>query len=363
MPNTSLTEGGGAGEVNTPVVAYGEAVLVDLRSDTVTRPTPAMRRAMAEAEVGDDQYGEDPTVNRLQETFATLTGKEAALFVPSGTMANQIALRILARPGDAVVAGARQHIVLYEAGAGPANAGVTWRTLADEAGTLDGADVDKVIAAGAHHQPRVAAIAVEDTHMAAGGAVWDPDRRRAVGELARRHQLPVHLDGARLWHAAIASGESMRARAAEATTVTCCLSKGLGAPVGSVLAGPHELMAAAVLERKRLGGAMRQAGVLAAAGLVAMADGYDRLAEDHERARRLAGAVADRWPDGGLDPKDVATNIVIFFRPDADNLLRELAGQGVLAGTVGPGLVRFVTHADLDDQGIELACQAIARAS
>jgi threonine aldolase len=337
-------------------------VLVDLRSDTVTRPTPAMRRAMAEAEVGDDQYGEDPTVNRLQETFAELTGKDAALFVPSGTMANQIALRILARPGQAVVAGARQHIVLYEAGAGPANAGVTWRTVRDDAGSFDAADVAEVIAAAAHHQPEVAAITVEDTHMAAGGAVWDADRLADVGELARRHAVPVHLDGARLWHAAIASGQSLGERAADATTVTCCLSKGLGAPVGSVLAGPAELMAAAVVERKRLGGAMRQAGVLAAAGLVAIADGFARLAEDHERARRLAAAVADRWPNAGLDPKDVATNIVVFFHADVDRLLQELREQGVLAGTVGPGRVRLVTHADVDESGIEVACQAIARA-
>jgi threonine aldolase len=337
-------------------------VLVDLRSDTVTRPTPAMRRAMAEAEVGDDQYGEDPTVNRLQEIFAGLTGKDAAIFVPSGTMANQIALRILARPGEAVVAGAHQHIVLYEAGAGPANAGVTWRTVPDEAGSFEAAPVAEVIAAAAHHQPQVAAITIEDTHMAAGGAVWEPERLAAVGELARTHGIPVHLDGARLWHAAIASGQSLRERASGASTVTCCLSKGLGAPVGSVLAGSEELMAAAIVERKRLGGAMRQAGVLAAAGLVAIAEGFARLADDHERARRLAEAVADRWPNAGLDPKDVDTNIVIFFHPDPDHLLQELREQGVLAGTVGPGLVRLVTHADVDESGIEVARQAIARA-
>jgi threonine aldolase len=337
-------------------------VLVDLRSDTVTRPTPAMRRAMAEAEVGDDQYGEDPTVNRLQEMFAGLTGKESALFVPSGTMANQIALRILARPGDAVVAGARQHIVLYEAGAGPANAGVTWRTVADEDGGFDAAEVARVIATAAHHQPQVAAVAVEDTHMAAGGAVWDSERLDAVGQVARRHRLPLHLDGARLWHAAVATGQPLRERAAAATTVTCCLSKGLGAPVGSLLAGPRELMAAAVIERKRLGGAMRQAGVLAAAGLVAIEEGFERLAEDHDRARRLAAAVADRWPDAGVDPKRVATNIVIFFHPDTDALLGGWAEQGVLAGTVGPGLVRLVTHGDIDEPGIEFACEAIVRA-
>jgi threonine aldolase len=317
---------------------------------------------MAEAEVGDDQYGEDPTVNRLQETFAELTGKEAALFVPSGTMANQIALRILARPGDAVVAGARQHLVLYEAGAGPANAGVTWRTVPDEAGSFDAGEVERLIAAGAHHQPHVAAITLEDTHMAAGGAVWDRDGLAAVGETARRHQLPVHLDGARLWHAAVASGQTLSERSAVATTVTCCLSKGLGAPVGSVLAGPTDLMEAAVVERKRLGGAMRQAGVIAAAGLVAIREGFDRLAQDHERARRLAAAVADRWPHEGLDPKAVATNIVIFFHPDPDALLGHLAERGVLAGTVAPGLVRLVTHADVDDEGIDVACAAIGTA-
>jgi threonine aldolase len=197
--------------------------------------------------------------------------------------------------------------------------------------------------------------------MAAGGTVWDRERLDAVAQVARRHRLPLHLDGARLWHAAVASGQSLRERAAVATTVTCCLSKGLGAPVGSLLAGPRELMAAALIERKRLGGAMRQAGVLAAAGLVAIEEGFGRLAEDHERARRLAAAVADRWPDAGVDPKKVATNMVIFFHPDPEALLHGLAEQGVLAGTVGPGLVRLVTHADIDKQGIDVACQAIAR--
>jgi threonine aldolase len=317
---------------------------------------------MAEAEVGDDQYGEDPTVNRLQETFAELTGTDWALLVPSGTMANQIALRILVRPGDAVVAGARQHLVLYEAGAGPRNAGVTWLTVPDEAGSFDAGAVTGLIEAGAHHQPQVAAIAVEDTHMAAGGSVWDRDRLAAVGEVARRHGLPVHLDGARLWHSAIASGQTLEERAAAATTVTCCLSKGLGAPVGSVLAGPANLKAAAVLERKRLGGAMRQAGVIAAAGLVAIHQGFDRLADDHVRARRLAGAVAERWPEAGLDPKTVATNIVLFSHPDPRTLLAHFEDDGVLAGTVAPGVVRLVTHADVDDEGIERALRSIARA-
>jgi threonine aldolase len=192
--------------------------------------------------------------------------------------------------------------------------------------------------------------------------VWDDARLSALGEVARRHDLAVHLDGARLWHAAVASGQTLSERAAVATTVTCCLSKGLGAPVGSVLAGPADLMAAAVVERKRLGGAMRQSGVIAAAGLVAMREGFGRLGEDHERARRLAVAVADRWPDAGPDPKTVTTNIVIFSHPDPDGLLQHLADSGVLAGTVGPGLVRLVTHADVDDAGIDVACRAVASA-
>jgi threonine aldolase len=333
-------------------------VLVDLRSDTVTRPTADMRRAMAEAEVGDDQYGEDPTVNRLQEVFAELTGKPAALFVPSGTMANQIALRVLARPGDAVVAGAHQHVVRYEAGAAPLNSGITWLTLADHTGELDPEQVEEQILAAAHHQPQVAAIAIEDTHMAAGGAVWDAGRLHALGHMAARYRVPIYLDGARLWHAAVASGEPMSDRAGMATMLTCCLSKGLGAPIGSVLAGPADVMDQAVIERKRLGGAMRQAGVVAAAGLVAIRDGVDRLAADHHRARRLAAAMAERWPDSGLDPKSVASNIVIFRHDDPPALLAHLERHGVLAGTVAPGRVRLVTHADVDDSGIDIACQA-----
>jgi threonine aldolase len=339
-----------------------KVVLVDLRSDTVTRPTAEMRRAMAEAEVGDDQYGEDPTVIRLQETFADLTGKEAALFVPSGTMANQVALRVLTRPGDAVVAGARQHIVLYEAGAGPINAGVTWLTLDDEDGMLEPGEVEHRIEAAAHHQPTVAAIAMEDTHMAAGGRVWETSALAALDQVASRHGVPVHLDGARLWHSAVATGSKLAERATLATTVTCCLSKGLGAPIGSVLAGSSELMERAIVERKRLGGAMRQAGVIAAAGLVAMRTGFDRLADDHQRARRLAFAVADRWPESGLEPKSVDTNMVIFPHPHPEILLDHLLDAGVLAGTVAPGMVRLVTHADVDDAGVDVACRALAKA-
>jgi threonine aldolase len=336
-------------------------VLVDLRSDTVTRPTPEMRRAMAEAEVGDDEYGEDPTVQALQERFAALTAKDASLFVPSGTMANQIALRLLTRPGDAVVAGARQHVVVYEAGAGPINAGVTFLTVPDGP-ALEPAAVQRAIESSRHHQPRVGLIAIEDSHMASGGTVWDIEDLRALGDIAGRRGIPVHLDGARLWNAAVASGHSMAARAVHAHTVMCCLSKGLGAPVGSLLAGPADLIEEATLHRKRLGGAMRQAGIIAAAGLVALQNFEARLADDHLKARRLAEAVADRWPDGDCHPKNVQTNIVAFFHPDTDLLIEHLKSAGVLAGTIAPGVVRLVAHSDVDDAGIRRACRALASA-
>jgi threonine aldolase len=337
-------------------------VLVDLRSDTVTRPTPEMRRAMAEAEVGDDEYAEDPTVNLLQETYADLTGKEAGLFVPSGTMANQVALRTLTKPGDAVVAGRRQHVVVYEEGAGPINAGVTFLTVPDERGALDVSDVERAIESGRHYQPVVTLVAIEDTHMASGGMVWGAAELKDVAELAGRHGVRIHMDGARLWNASVATGQSMEKRARPATTVMSCLSKGLGAPVGSVLAGPADLIEEARLHRKRLGGTMRQAGVIAAAGLVAIRTRFERLAEDHLRARRLAVRVAERWPQAGLDPETVMTNIVVFSPPDPDAVLRHLKDEGVRVGTIAPGVMRLVTHADVDDSGIERACEALGSA-
>jgi threonine aldolase len=331
--------------------------LVDLRSDTVTKPTPAMRRAMAEAEVGDDAYGEDPTVNALQEAFAERVGMEAALFVPSGTMGNQLALRLLARPGTAVVAGRRQHLVVYENGAAARNAAVQFHAVHDADGTLSPDDVAWAVEAAAHHYPRPSLVCIENTHMPANGAVWPLAAIKAVR--AAGGGLPLHMDGARLFHAEVASGVSARDFCAEATTVMCCLSKGLCAPVGSLLAGPADLMAAARGERQRLGGGMRQAGVLAAAGLVALQTMVDRLAEDHARARSLAEAVAARWPDGGLDPATVTTNVVTWTHPDPDAVVRHLRSAGVLAGTIAPGVLRLVTHHDVDDAGVEQAKGAL----
>ncbi len=339
-----------------------DGVKVDLRSDTLTRPTESMRRAMADAEVGDDQYGEDPTVNALEEEAAALLGKEAALYVVSGTMANQLALRVLTRPGDGVIAGGRQHVVLYEDGAGPLNAGIGWLAVDDEAGAIDPDEVDRVAAGVNHHTARASLVCIEDTHMASGGLVWSPESRRMLASVAAARGLKVHLDGARLWHAAVTLDRPPADIAVGTDTVMCCLSKGLGAPIGSVLAGTKDTIDAARLERHRLGGAWRQAGIVAAAGLVALRTMRSRLADDHARAARLAAAAAARWPEAGLDPATVVTNIVVFSHPDTAGLLAYLGSEGVLAGTVAPGRVRLVTHLDVDDAGIERACEVIAAA-
>jgi threonine aldolase len=334
--------------------------MVDLRSDTVTRPTPEMRRAMAEAEVGDDVYREDPTVNALEATFASRVGKQAALFVPSGTMGNQVALRVLSEPATVVVAGRRQHVVVHEHGGGGRNAGIQFHAVPDEAGALLPSDVQWALEASEHHHPRVSMVAVENTHMHAGGRPWKLEALEAVAGAARG--LPVHMDGARLFNAEVATGIPAANYAAHATTVMCCLSKGLCAPVGSLLAGSEDVMAAARVERARMGGGMRQAGVIAAAGLVSLNRMIERLADDHRRALRLAGAVAERWPDAGCEPSQVSTNIVMFAHDRPARLLDHLRSEGVLAGTVAPGVVRLMTHHDVDDDGIERAAKALSSA-
>ena len=343
-------------------MASGAGNHVDLRSDTVTRPTAEMRRAMAEAEVGDDVYGEDPTVNALEEAFAERVGKAAAVFVPSGTMGNQLALRVLAPPGTTVIAGRRQHVVIYENGAGARNAGIQFTPVDDDDGTIDPAGVTWAVEAVAHHHVRPGLVCLENTHMPADGAPWSLDRLDAVAAAAAAGGLPVHLDGARLFNAEVATGTPAATYAARATTVMCCLSKGLCAPVGSLLAGPADVIAAARGERQRLGGGMRQAGILAAAGLVALTTMVDRLADDHARARRLAEAVAERWPDGGCDPATVRTNVVTWHHAEPPALLDHLADEGVLAGTIAPGVVRLVTHHDVDDAGVDRAVKALTTA-
>src|SRR5580692_11996850 len=319
-----------------------------------------MRRAMAEADVGDDDYGEDPTVRALEEAFAERVGKPAALFVPSGVMANQIAVRVLTSPGTAVVAGRRQHLVSYEYGAAALNSGVQFIGVKDGDGMLAPGDVRLARQAADHHQPSVSLVSVENTHMAASGAPWTLSALAAVLEAAG--PVPIHMDGARLFNAEAATGVAAAQWATGVTTVMCCLSKGLCAPVGSLLAGEQDVIEAARLARKRLGGGMRQAGVLAAPGLVALRDMTERLPEDHRRAARLAEAVATRWPACGLDPASVHTNIVTFEHPEPDKLLAHLEDRGVLAHAVAPGVVRFVTHHDVDDAGIERALAALVDA-
>jgi threonine aldolase len=332
---------------------------VDLRSDTVTSPTPEMRRAMADAEVGDDGYREDPTVNRLESLAAALLGMEAALFVPSGTMANQLALRVQARPGTEVLCGARAHVYRYEHAATAGGSGAQLRPLPDDTGVLTPTAVAHALAGPDHHLPAVSGLTLENTHMPASGRPWRMTELDGVIDVARAHDIPVHCDGARIFNAAIALGATPRDLVGRVDTAMFCLSKGLGAPVGSLLCGVQAVIDEAREERARMGGGMRQAGILAAAGMVALETMVDRLADDHVRAARLAGALAEAFP-GSVDPAAVETNIVCAAASALPpHLLDELAQAGVLAGTIDPDTVRFVTHCDVDDGDLARAIDAL----
>jgi len=334
-------------------MSTGPAV-VDLRSDTVTRPSAAMRRAMAEAEVGDDVYGDDPTVNALEAEVAALLGYEAGLFTASGSLANQLALRLLVKPGEELVCDRIAHVVRAEMGAAAVFSGITTRTWEAEAGRLDPAVVAEVITPNAGwHQVSTTAIAVENTHNFGGGTVQPLAAVRAVQELGRAHGLGLHLDGARLWNAHVASGVPLLELAAGFDTVSVCLSKGLGAPVGSVLVSSAERIAEARTWRKRYGGAMRQVGILAAAGRFALRNNIERLAEDHDRAARLAAAL-------GQKPELTETNIVVLRVPDAPALRLAALEQGVVVSAIGPTLLRLVTHLDIDDDGLDRAIEVLS---
>lgn len=326
---------------------------VDLRSDTVTTPTPDMRIAMARAPVGDDVYREDPTVNRLEELAAGTLGKEAALFTASGTMANQLAISVLTRPGTEILCPARAHIFRYEAAAVASNSGVQIRPLADEHGVVSPRSIAAALDATRHHFPPVSLVTVENTHMPASGRPAPASEIADVAWAAAAHALPLHCDGARIFNAATALQTTAHALAAPADTVMFCVSKGLGAPVGSLLCGRASVIDEARVMRGRLGGGWRQAGMLAAAGIMAIEEGSTRLEEDHARAQRLAVALADRFP-GALDPDVVRTNIVCAR---ADRLppgfLAMLEARGVLAGTIDPETIRLVTHRDVDDADVD----------
>ncbi len=333
---------------------------VDLRSDTVTRPTDAMRAAMASAEVGDDVYREDPTARRLEETVAEILGKADAVFVPSGVMGNQIAIRVHTRAGDEAIVAERSHIYHYEAAAPAALWGVQLRPVGDATGVLT---ADDLSAQGDNDwEARTRLVCLENTVNKAGGVAVPSARTAPVAEAARALGLALHLDGARLWNAAVALGETEAALAAPFDTVNVCLSKGLGAPVGSVLAGSAELMREARRARKLLGGGMRQVGILAAGGLVALGH-RARLAGDHARASRLGDAIAEMPAFRLVRPPQ--TNIVLFDTPGwpAAGVVAALAESGVLASAFGPETVRLITHLDVDDAGVDHAIAALRTAA
>jgi threonine aldolase len=336
---------------------------IDLRSDTVTRPTAAMRRAMAEAEVGDDVFREDPTVRRLEELAAERLGKEAALFVPTGTMGNQIAVKVWTRPGQEVVLEERSHIYNYEMATMAAFSGVLARPVRSEDGIPDPESVRKAIRPPVYYLSPAGLVTVENTHNMAGGTVAPQARCEAIARVARDLGLPIHLDGARIFNAAVAVGRPATELVRPFDSVMFCLSKGLGAPVGSLVAGSRVFIDEALRVRKRLGGGMRQAGVLAAAGLLALTEQVDRLAEDHANARRLAERLGEL---GALqvDPDRVQTNIVIFAVQHralgAPRLVERWRARGVLALALDETQVRVVTHYDVDRQDIEAACERLA---
>jgi threonine aldolase len=331
--------------------------LVDLRSDTLTLPDEGMRRAMAAAELGDDVFGEDPSVNRLQARAAELTGKEAALFVASGTMGNLLALLSLARSGEEVIVEADSHVFRSEGGGAASLGGIQLRPLASQAGILAPGAVEAAIRPlDDDHQPLTAAVCVENTHNSQGGTVWPLDALEAVAAVARAHRLSLHVDGARLFNAAVALGVPASEISRHADTVSFCLSKGLGCPVGSVLCGPAGVVRRAKRWRKAVGGGWRQAGVLAAAGLYALDRMVDRLAEDHANARTLAEGLAE-LPGVEIDLDRVQTNIVIF-RPSgmtAEEFLAASRSRGLLAGPMGSGRVRFVTHFGIEPADVQTA--------
>ena len=339
--------------------------IVDLRSDTVTLPTDAMRRAMTEAVVGDDVYGEDPTVNQLQELGAEMTGKEAALFLPSGTMGNLVAVLAHCGRGDEVILGNKAHTFSYEAGGISALGGVHSCQLPNQLdGTLLLDDIRAAIRPDEAHHPVTRLITLENTHNRCGGVALTPEYTRAVGDLAQERGLLLHMDGARIFNAAVSQGVTAQVLAAPADSITFCLSKGLCAPVGSVLCGSKAFIHQAHRIRKQLGGGMRQAGILAAAGIVALETMIDRLAEDHARAKRLAQGLAE-IPGMVLDPGTPFTNMIFTglsetVRLDTREVAQRMAERGVRVGVVGKRRFRLVLHYWIDDAGVERAVNAFA---
>ena len=330
--------------------------MIDLRSDTVTRPTGEMRRAMLEAPVGDDVFGEDPTVHRLEEYVADLLGKQAALYAPSGTMTNQIGVHVNTKRGEEVLLHEGSHIFVYEAGAPAMLSGVQLRTLAGENGVLSPETVSAAVRSEDVHFPRSRLLCLENTHNTSGGKVFPLEDFAAAAARAKEHGLKVHLDGARLFNAQAATGTPAREWCAHADTVSVCSSKGLGAPVGSLLAGDEETIREARRARKAFGGGMRQAGIIAVASLYAFENHVDRLGEDHRRASELAAGLRG----AGYEAAEPETNLVLIAVERPSEFLQALAREGVLATPGRPGFVRLCTHLDAGDEDIQTAIEAAA---
>jgi len=337
---------------------------VDLRSDTVTKPSPEMRRVMAEAEVGDDVLGDDPTVNRLQDKVAKLLGKEAAVYVPSGTMANQTAIRAQTEPGDEIVADLDSHIYFYESGAPFALSGCSIRLLNGKRGQFDAEQVRAVFRPRESHFAQTKLVVIENTHNRGGGSIWPLERIAGVRAAADELGLRMHLDGARLMNACVATGTPAAEYARHFDTVSMCFSKGLGAPVGSAVAGSAETIRRVRRFRKMFGGGMRQAGILAAAAEYALKHNVERLAEDHANARRLAVALAE-MPGITINVDEVETNLVFFELDarlgDARSFCERLRGRGVLMLPESARRVRAVTHLDVDAAGVDRAVEVLRR--
>lgn len=336
--------------------------VIDLRSDTLTRPTPGMRAAMQAAEVGDDVFHEDPTVNRLEERVARMLGKEAAMYVPSGTMSNQIGIRVHTQPGDEMLCDVNCHIHNNEAGGPAVLSGVTTRTIEGEHGILDVTQLEGKVRPLNDHQVRTRLVCLENTHNRGGGRIYPLEKIRAIRAWTKEQGLILHLDGARLWNAIVATGVDARTWANEFDSVSVCFSKGLGAPVGSALTGPREYITRARRVRKLFGGGMRQAGVLAAAVLYALDHHVERLAEDHRNAQVIAEAIADT-PGLRLAPPEVETNL-IWFEVDrtlgsARDVAAKLEEQGVRVGAVGAQMIRACTHLDVSAAQAERAAETI----
>ncbi len=352
--STELVHAGGMTHATTRVI--------DLRSDTVTKPTAPMREAMARAEVGDDVFGDDPTVKELEAETAALLGKEAALFTASGTMANQLALRSHTEPGDEILVEAQAHIYYSEGGAPAALSGVMCRCLEGQRGVFSGADVEAVLRPDDPHFPRTRLVCVENTHNRGGGKIWPKTQLQEVGVTARKHGLLLHLDGARLWNACVATGVSERDYARHFDSVSVCFSKGLGAPVGSALVGDAAFIARARRFRKQFGGGMRQAGILAAAALYALEHHRARLGDDHENARIFAQGIAE-VPGIDLDLRTVETNMIVFnVRPmPAEAFCAKAKDAGVWMLPRNATSVRAVTHLDVHREQVHEAIQIIRK--